>query len=527
MQHDVPILTATESAASDAAAIAAGTPSLELMRAAGLAAANEIRRRFGGRLAEGVFVHAGTGNNGGDGWIVAGALASHGIRVRVASIGEPRTDDARAARESALPALAGSTAPGAPSIEPPDPEGVVIDALLGTGARGRPHGLVAEAIVRIRGARAAGAAVVALDVPSGLDATSGDADGAVTADCTIAFGALKRGHLLARDRCGTTVVVDIGTGRADREASVPLLVDREWVALRIPPIGAAAHKGTRGKLAIVGGAPGMVGAALWAARAALRSGIGMVRVWVHPDSVGAAQAAAPEVMAAPWPETDDAAHALGAWADAVLLGPGLGTDHAARDVAARVLHLWRGPVAVDADALNIHAGRPGELGAVLAGRPALVTPHVAEFARLAGTSPSDVEARRFDIGLSLAVTLGATVLLKGVPTVITGETGQRVVSAAGTPVLATAGSGDLLAGVVSTLLAQSVPAFDAAACGAWLHGRAAERANAGRPVRGVTLDDVVLALAHGWRLGTADNPDGDPPEWPVLAELPAVGEHAP
>lgn len=519
----VPVLTASESAASDAAAIAAGTASRDLMLAAGTAAANETRRRFGERLANGAVVYTGTGNNGGDGWVAATVLAAQGVRVRVVSVGEPRTVDARAARDAALPVLAGAPSNDRDRDGAPDTERVVIDALLGTGARGAPRDDVAQAIARIRGGRARGAVVVALDVPSGLDATSGASEGAVVADCTVTFGAFKRGQLLARGVCGDVVVVDIGTGNADPGPSVPALVDRAWVAERIPPIGASAHKGTRGKLAIVGGAPGMVGAALWAARAALRSGIGMVRVWVHADSVPAAQAAAPEVMAAAWPGSDDDLAALGMWSDAVLLGPGLGTDAVARGVAARVLGGWRGPVVVDADALNLYAGQGAVLGALLAGRPALVTPHVGEFARLSGTAAAAVDAQRFDVGVPLARTLGATVLLKGVPTVVTDQIGRRMVSAAGTPVLAAAGSGDLLAGVVATLLAQAVPAFDAAGCGAWLHGRAAERANAGRPVRGVTLDDVLVALAHGWRLdeGVA------PLAWPVLAELPAVGERTP
>jgi NAD(P)H-hydrate repair Nnr-like enzyme with NAD(P)H-hydrate dehydratase domain len=184
----------------------------------------------------------------------------------------------------------------------------------------------------------------------------------------------------------------------------------------------------------------------------------------------------------------------------------------------RVLRAWRGPVLLDAEALNVFEGAPAELGALLAGRPALVTPHVVELGRLAGLSAPDVEARRFEVGEELARTLGAAVLLKGVPTVVTGVDGARMVSAAGTPVLAAAGSGDLLSGIAGTLLAQLEDPVAAGACAAWAHGRAAELAGAGLAVRGVTLHDVERSLSAVWsaEVGAA--------RYPVLAELPAI-EH--
>jgi NAD(P)H-hydrate epimerase len=230
-------------------------------------------------------------------------------------------------------------------------------------------------------------------------------------------------------------------------------------------------------------------------------------------------------MTAPWP-VDSAAVArdVASWADAIAIGPGLGQSDRARTMLEGLLRDWRGPVVLDADALNIFAGRLGALAALLDHRAAILTPHAAEFARLAGCPVADVLASRFEIGQRVADRLGAVVLLKGTPTVVfaPGAHAPRV-SASGTPALATAGSGDVLTGIAVTLLAQMHDAADAAACAAWVHGRAAELAQfaeARRDARGVVLDDVLHSLPEAWRFRAA------PPPAPVLVELPAV-ERAP
>jgi NAD(P)H-hydrate epimerase len=173
---------------------------------------------------------------------------------------------------------------------------------------------------------------------------------------------------------------------------------------------------------------------------------------------------------------------------------------------------------MDADALTLFARELSRLRDLLGDRPAILTPHASEFARLAGLSLDDVLKNRFEAPADMARESGAVVLLKGVPTVIAEPKGSQIVTATGTPVLATAGSGDVLGGIIVTLLAQSGDALGAAGCGAWVHGRAAEIANAGRTVRGVTLTDVIDGLGHAWRLNAA------PPEAPVLTALPAVGD---
>src|SRR5688500_6089975 len=345
----VRVVGAVESAAADRRAIDAGVPSRALMQRAGAAAATEIALRFPRRLHRGVAVYAGPGNNGGDGWVVAGALAAAGIPVRVRQVGNLRSDDARAERASAIGRIAGG--------EPNGGEELIVDALLGTGSSGAPHGAIAAAIAEIAERRSTGARIVSLDVPSGLDATTGAADGAVTADLTLTFGTLKRGQLIARGHCGRLVVLDIGLGEHVRHAGEQLLVGPAWVRGTIAPIGADAHKGVRRKLAIIGGGEGMAGAAILAARAAMASGVGVVRLMVASPTVAAVQSAAFEALALPWPAGDDELEdALNRWGHGVLLGPGLGKYPATRRLAERVLRTWRGPVVVDADALNVFEG---------------------------------------------------------------------------------------------------------------------------------------------------------------------------
>ncbi len=506
------VVTAAQSAERDARAIAAGTPSRELMKAAGRAAAGELLRHAGARASAGIDVYAGGGNNGGDAWVVAGTLAAAGFAVRVHEIEPPRTADAIAEKAEAAQVLQRAAPPrGRP--------GVVVDGLLGTGARGAPQGAIAQACAGIDAARRGGAYVVALDVPSGLDAATGAHEGAPRADLTITFGTVKRGQLLARDWCGAIVVVDIGLGaHATLADGAPRLADAAWVRSVVPRIGADAHKGARGKVAIVGGAQGMAGAVLLAGRAALRSGVGLVKLCVEAANIELVQRSLPEALAVAWPEDDDAASALGSWGDALLIGPGLGRGAHARGIVERCLRASTIPAVIDADALNAFEGEPTAFAPLVGSRQALLTPHPLEFARVTGNDAAAVNASRFDVSQQLARVSGAAVLLKGVPTVVTAPDGRTVVSASGTPVLGQGGSGDLLAGIAVTLLAQMGLAVEAGAAAAWVHGRAAELAAPDGEIRGVTLDNVLDALRDAWKL------QQEPRAPHVLAELAAVGE---
>ena len=506
----VQVVTAEQSAARDRSAIGSGIPSRALMQRAGSAAAAEIARAFSDRLDRGIAVFAGPGNNGGDAWVVAGALSAAGVRARVVEVVEAKTNDARAERAVARELI--------DTRAPSGGEAVIIDGVLGTGASGAPRGAVADVIRRIAELRDDGARVVALDVPSGLDASTGEGDVSVSADLTITFGTMKRGLLVRRERCGRIIVVDIGLGaHATIDDGAPTLIDQSWVASHVPLIAANAHKGIRRRIAIMGGTQGMAGAAILAARAALRSGVGMARLVVHAASIATVQTAAPAALTRAWPDSDaEIQDAICEWAHALVIGPGLGRDAGTRERVERVLRVWRGPVVLDADALTLFEGDARALAGLLRDRKAIITPHVVEFSRLSGLSVDDVLHAPFDVGRDLAATLGCVVLLKGVPTVLTASDGRSLVSATGTPALATGGSGDVLAGIAGTLIAQMEDPLEAAACAAWIHGRAGEVAG-GRGARGTDIDDVVDALATVWR---EPLPVARPP---VLAELPAIG----
>ena len=504
----VRVVSAGESAARDQAAIESGTPSRTLMQRAGKGAAREILTRFADRLRPGVLVFAGPGNNGGDGWVVARELARAGIPVRVMQCGDPKTPEALAERADAL----GSIPPTGDTFF----SRLAVDALLGTGFRGVPRGDVGESIATINRLARSGYAVAALDLPSGLDATSGEHAECVRADVTLSFGGLKRGTLLARDCCGEIAVIDIGLDDAgsQRDASLPLLVDQSWFAERIPSVRYDAHKGQRKHLAIVGGASGMGGAAVLAARAALRSGIGLVRAVVGANNMNAVLLAAPAALVSPWSEDPGQINdEIGQWADAIVIGPGMGRSPDAEQLMRLVLEGSRQPLLLDADALNLFENDVSALRELLSGRQCLITPHAAEFARLAGTDVRTVLAERFDIGSALAADLGVTVLLKGAPTIIFSPSGERLVCPRGTAALGTGGSGDVLAGVAGTILAQTGDPLIAAGCAAWVHGKAAELCEY---VRGTTLEDVLYALPRAW------NEKELPLEAPVIARLPAV-----
>lgn len=514
------VVTSAEAVARDTAAIDAGTPSRALMQRAGAATASEIALRLGDKVRVGVLIFAGPGNNGGDAWVVARALSASGVRVRVCEPVPASTSDARAERELALPVveLVGTDATALTNGDAFRGEGVVIDGLLGTGASGSPRGPIGAAVAGMRTMRERGATMVALDLPSGVDATTGEVHKPARADITFTYATLKRGHLLARAACGRIVVLDIGIGDIGAADGAPSIVTGRWVAERIPDFAADAHKGSRKKLAIVGGGPGMSGAVILAARSAWRSGVGMVKLVVAHESLASVREAEPQSLTAAWPKSDDEVRRdITRWADVVAIGPGVGAGTAGRELVERVLRAFEGPVVLDADAINAFSANVNAMALLLNGRPAVLTPHPAEFARLAGIAVDDVLKRRFEVGLPLAKHTRAVVLLKGQPTIIVAPGGDRLVSASGTPLLAAAGSGDLLTGMVGTLLAQTGDPLASAACAAWVHGRAASLTQRGRKgFRGLSLDDVVAQLPRAWSLRSG------PSRYPVLLELPAI-----
>lgn len=493
----VPVLTASEARALDVATIAATGDSYALMQRA----ATESAAWLTALPDRSAAVYVGTGNNGGDGWLIAALLREQGWRVAVHSCGPPTTADARrahrdACRDGDFPMPAGD-------------ERILIDAVLGTGGGGPLRGAARVAIEALRVGAATGHRVVAVDLPSGLDASVGEDAGAVAAAHTLTFGGVKRGTLLRRELVGELVVLDIGL--LAPESSTPRLTDAACVASWVPTMPPATHKGDRKRLAIVGGDPGMAGAAVLSARGAHASGIGMVRAHVALESRPVLQTLVPFATVAAWTaETDDWSAVVDAWPHALVIGPGLDAgdgplsdaSHRLRRRLRTLLQQPTPPLVLDAGILSAFAGRADELADLLDGREAIITPHIGEFRRLIARAVADdaqVLVDPFADATVLAQQLGATVLLKGVPTIIATPDGRRYLSATGTPALAMGGSGDLLSGIVGTLLAQGLDPLEAGAAGAFVHGTAAERATrAHGGWRGVTMDALVQHVGDVW-----------------------------
>jgi len=446
------LLTPAEMARADAAAIAAGAPGQALMEAAGRALARAVQRRFRPCRA---LVLAGPGNNGGDGYVAARLLERAGWPVAVAPLAPPRAGS-DAARAASL--WRGPLAPFAPAEA--SRAGLVLDCVFGAGLDRPLPAQVADTLA------AAGGPVVAADVPSGLDGATGQALGRVAAAAlTVTFARLKPGHLLLPGRllCGETLCADIGMPDAALAASGARLWQNAPGLWRLPPLPADAHKWSRGAVVVAGGAA-MPGAARLAAAAARRAGAGHVTIAAAPGEGAAFRAAEAGLVV-----TEAPLAALFDRPRAVVLGPGLPPDDATRRLLAEALAA-RAPVVADAGALTACAGRPEALAG-----SALLTPHDGEFARLFGPAgPDRVAAVR-----AAAARTGAVVLLKGPATVIAAPDGRAAIEAHAPADLATAGTGDVLAGVAAALLARGMPPFEAGCAAAWLQAEAARRAGPG------------------------------------------------
>lgn len=486
--NPVPVLSAAEAALWDRnARTLARIPSRVLMETAGRAVAAVALKEFPDAARRGVLVVAGAGNNGGDGWVLARALHAAGVPVWVTGL-DPKTDDGIDSR--ALARLDGvhEIAEG----EPWPAAALLVDAVLGTGATGPARGDVLSLTEKMA---AYGAPILAVDGPTGLDLSSGDAHGPFRAQVTVTFGGPRRGHLLARDWCGRIVVVDIGFPPAD--PAWPVLVTDHWAGARLPPLQARMHKGDRGRVAVVGGAAGMSGAALHAARAALAAGAGLVKLIAGPETVAAARASLPDLLTIESKLAgglEPAAAEAVEWADALVIGPGLGREPSRKRVLQSALALRPIPTVADADALTLWEGTAA------GSRPTVFTPHLGEFRALVGDELADEAANdRWSAAERAAQRLSGTVLLKGVPTVIAGVSGPAHVVASGNPGLATGGSGDLLAGFIGAFLARGLPPVEAAALGAHALGRAAEQGARDWTARSLRPADVLASLPAVWR----------------------------
>ena len=487
----IPLADVAQVVAADKAAQASGTPEAVLMGRAGHALAVTARELLATTAGARVVALAGKGHNGGDALECLARLARRGAGVEALLTADEDTLDAEGARCVAAVRRAGGR------VERFTPEraarvlgraDLIVDGLLGTGSSGAPRGEIAAAI---EAANIAGAPVLAVDIPSGVDGTTGEVPAAaIHARATVTFQAAKPGHVLTpgSTRTGTLVVAGIGLPLETRWG----ISTADELAPLVPVPEGELHKRSRGVLLVVAGSSGMAGAPTLTGRAARRAGTGLLILAVPGSAAERVGAAVPEAITVALPEADggittDAVRALERWlgeAGALAIGPGLGRSEGTQ-AAVRALVTARPDLKVvtDADGLFALAGGDG-VEAALRGRtaPTLLTPHAGEFSRLA----PGADGTRIQQAAAAAARWGATVLLKGGDTVIAepgdpaqGDPrlgGRLVVNRTGTAVLATGGTGDVLTGITGSLAAQGLDAFDAARLGAFVHGRAGQLA---------------------------------------------------
>ncbi|MBO1679588.1 NAD(P)H-hydrate dehydratase [Bittarella massiliensis (ex Durand et al. 2017)] len=481
---------------------ASGLSYYQMMENAGQAAVSLLAGRYSlpGRR---VCLLCGKGNNGGDALVMARLLAEAGAQVCLyLTDGVPRTAEAK----QALQNLAGAVSP-TPLKQVPQGEtfDLLVDGVYGTGFRGELDPFHRDLFAWARGAAPF---VLALDIPSGVEADTGlVAGGALRADLTAAFAAAKQAALLrpGREWMGECAVLDIGIEEgqlADLTRRVEM-ADEGYLRAQLSPLSPLSHKGTNGRLAAVCGSDLYRGAAALAAEAALRTGIGYLTLCSTERVCQLVSLRSPETVLCPLSGGEEgqlspgdlpALWAGAAGADALLVGPGLGRSEGAGELVGKLLEGFSGPVLVDADGLY-HLARHPQWLAKRQGAT-LLTPHLGEMARLTGESAERIAQNPLACAAHWAAEWGAVVLLKGHNTAIAGPDGALAVNPTGGAGLAKAGSGDTLSGILAALLVQGTPPFAAAVCAAWLHGRAGDLCQAGRSARSTLPRDLPGQLGE-------------------------------
>ena len=504
------ILTADQSRILDRAAVKMGVPGLVLMENASRGAAERVDRIAGDCE---VVVVCGPGNNGGDGLGVARHLCRSGRSVLALIPEGDLSPDATAQRDwceaAGVPIrhLAQGGLSGEFSHRP-----WVVDAMFGTGLSRPlepPWSLWADELTSLRTTGKV-SGVVSVDLPSGLDADRAMPIGPhVTADLTVTFAAEKPACVLSpnAEACGVVEVVDLGFDpRTLIEDLSTTRLEQQQVASMLEPLPMAAHKGICGHLLVVGGSRGMSGAPALASLSALRAGVGLVTLAAPEGVVQVSCAHVPEALSLPLAAgvqlslTIDAAQEVVdrcANYDAIALGPGLGAEPVAREVARQIAMAVEVPLVLDADGLNAFAGALESLRSRRA--ETVLTPHVGELSRLLEVEREEIAADPLNAARTASDASGQVVLLKGATTVVASPGGSIVLVREGTPGMATGGTGDVLTGVVGALLAGGLSAVEAAAAGAWVHARAGRMAAEARSERGMISRDVMDELSRVWR----------------------------
>jgi NAD(P)H-hydrate epimerase len=517
--------------AMDAEAIdGRGIPGFTLMTAAGHGVAEVILDTFSDLEDARVVVLAGRGNNGGDGFVAARHLLKFDMRPEVILVGARAGD----LSGDAAAAYAEWKEAGGKTREAPDEQALaavwkaddepdlIVDALLGTGSRGEPRGVVRAAILTLE---AMTAPVVAVDIPTGLDADTGQVPGVcVHADVTVTLALPKRGQFLYPGRAfvGELHWVDIGIPDDVLESGEGLrayVPEAEDMADHLPDRDPEMHKGDRGRLLVVGGSAGLTGAVTLAAEAAVRAGAGLVTAGVPLSLNDILEAKLTEAMTLPLPELEARALSRDAFDSIILfqpgrltamaVGPGMGRHRSTQQLARRIVAEIDLPMVLDADGLYAFNGQADLLRMSAAGNKLVLTPHPGEFAALTGESSRAVEENRLEIASRWARRLGVVLLLKGAPTVVADPDREIVyVNPTGSEALATGGTGDVLTGIIAGFLAQGVDPVEAAVLGAYLHGWTADCVVAEWGSRyGLQAGDLVdyFPLA----LGTLLSPDAE------------------
>jgi NAD(P)H-hydrate epimerase len=516
----IPVLNAAEMRAADRRTIEEiGLPGAVLMENAGTAVAQAVTERHPD--ARRLVILCGKGNNGGDGLVVARRLLARRPEVYLLGTRADMKGDARL-HLGVLERSGGNVTEIADGAawervrERAVSADLVVDAILGTGLKERPTGLVGQ-VVSDLGAAVPATRVVAVDIPSGLSSDTGEASWTtVSAALTVTFAAPKWGHVLppACDRAGELMVADIGIPASvlAQTGARLWLLEAADAAAAFAPRAPGAHKGTYGHLLVVAGSVGKSGAAILAATAALVSGAGLVTVATPAPALPLVAAGRAEVMTEPLSvsaaggldrEALDRTLSLARARDAVVLGPGLGQEPGTREFVREFVARCPSPLVVDADGLNAlapaGARRESELSRLERASPTVLTPHPGEMARLTGSRTDEIQRRRVETARMVALETGAVVVLKGQRTVIADVDGRAVVNPTGNPGMASGGSGDVLAGMLGALLARGLSAWTSAAAGVYLHGLAGDLAAARRGQESLVAGDVIDALPDAVR----------------------------